>query len=73
MARAYQRRCKTKEQREIDKWRRTRLVATILRNVNRGENEPSLTPEEFLPLPDDAPPQPVEVMSEDEFNRIAAL
>lgn len=41
-------------------------------NTHRGENEPAITPEEWMPLAGDPPAAPLEHMSEDEFDRIAA-
>ena len=57
------------------RWKRTRLLATVLLNINRAEGEAALSPEDVLPLPGDPPPPPP--MSAEDFAeadaRIAAL
>jgi hypothetical protein len=70
MARGYLRRQEEKRERELDKWRRTRLVATILVNAHRGPNQLGQTPEEFMALPGDPPPAPP--MSEETFEETMA-
>jgi hypothetical protein len=70
MARGYLRRQDEKRERELDKWRRTRLVATILVNAHRGPNQLGQTPEEFMALPGDPPPAPP--MSEETFDETMA-
>jgi hypothetical protein len=50
MARGYRRR-------EADAWRHTRLLATIQTNIHRGQDDPALTPEEFMALPGDVLPE----------------
>lgn len=70
MARGYLRRQEAKREREVDKWRRTRLVATILVNAHRGPSQLAQTPEEFLALPGDPPPTPP--MSEEDFDATMA-
>jgi len=69
----FDRRCRGYHRRTADAWRRTRLLGAILLNINRGENTPSVVPEEWLPLYGDGPPVLAEVMSEEEFARIASL
>ncbi|MVN78919.1 hypothetical protein GO988_21530 [Hymenobacter sp. HMF4947] len=70
MVRGYQRRAAAKQERQLEKWRQTRLVATILRNAHRGPNDVALTPEEFLALPGDRPPLPP--MDEETFDATMA-
>jgi hypothetical protein len=65
MGRGYQRR-------EAERAKPLRLIATILLNVNRGERDAAVTPEEVMYLYGDVPPAPPEILSEDEFDRIAA-
>lgn len=70
MARGYRRR-------EADAWRHTRLLATIYTNIHRGENDPALTPQEFMPLPGDVLPEVPPALNpeqvEAEFARVATL
>jgi hypothetical protein len=66
MARGYLRRQERRERVEVEHWRRTRLVATILVNAHRGPNQLGQTPEEFMALPGDPPPAPP--MSEETFD-----
>lgn len=70
MAWGYKRRQERREHDEVEQWRRTRLVATILVNAHRGPNQLAQTPEEFMPLPGDPPPAPP--MSEETFDETMA-
>ena len=64
MARGYQRR-------QTDGWRQTRLLATILVNVNRDPTKTAaLSPEELFALPGDAPWEPA--LSEEDFEATMA-
>ena len=61
--------------REVARWRHTRLLATVLLNINRAEGEPALSPEDVLPLPGDPPP-PLPISAEafaEADARLAAL
>ncbi|WP_233635645.1 hypothetical protein [Hymenobacter setariae] len=70
MARGYRRRQERKEREEVEQWRRTRLVATILVNAHRGASQLAQSPEEFMALPGDPPPAPP--MSEETFDETMA-
>lgn len=69
----FDRRCRGYLRRNAELWRRTRWLGTILLNTNRGPDDAALLPEDIMPLYGDAPAAEPDVMSEDEFNRIAAL
>ena len=74
MVRGYHRQQKREHERreasEIDAWRRTRLIGTMLVNINRAEKTPAITPEELFALPGDPPPP--EPMTEEEYDAIMA-
>jgi hypothetical protein len=74
LVRGYHRQQKREQERheaaEIDAWRRTRLLGTILVNINRAEKTAAITPEELFALPGDPPPP--EPMSLEEFDAIIA-
>lgn len=63
MVRGYQRRATEKQERELDKWRRLRILAVLQLNAHRGENDAALTPEEWMPLPGDSLPKAPLVLS----------
>lgn len=42
--------------RQVLQWHHTRWLGTILLNVNRGEGDEPLSPEDVLPLPGDPDP-----------------
>jgi hypothetical protein len=70
----FDRRCRGYLRREAEQWRRTRWLGTVQLNSNRGPDDAVLVPEEIMPLYGDlAPQETVQVMSEEEFNRIAGL
>lgn len=77
MVRGYIRREKVEQDRQTDAWRRTRILATILLNAHRGENDPAITPEEFMPLEGDPLPEaPHQYSAEEveaEFARLTTL
>ncbi|MGI4822246.1 MAG: hypothetical protein ACRYFV_13635 [Janthinobacterium lividum] len=67
MVRGYERRQKHKQAREVDKWRRTRLVATILLNAYRDPKKTSAyVPEKWLPLLGDILPEPPKELTPEE-------
>jgi hypothetical protein len=70
LIRGYQRQQKRREADEVEAWRRTRLLGTILVNISRAEKTPAITPEELFFLPGDPPPP--EPMSLEEFDAIMA-
>ncbi len=67
--------CRGYRRRSADAWRQTRLLGAILLNVNRGPGSLPVVPEEWMPLPGDAPPAPP--MDEENFDdtmaRLAAF
>jgi hypothetical protein len=71
LVRGYHRQQKREQERHeadgIDAWRRTRLLGTILVNINRAEKTPAITPEELFALPGDPPAPEPYVMSDEEF------
>ena len=73
--RDYLRRANGYHRQQTEQWRHTRLLATVLLNVNRASDDAPLTPEEVMPLPGDAPA--VVAMSEETFTqelaRVAVL
>lgn len=70
MAWGYKQRQKREEHAQVEGWRQTRLLATILVNAHRGPNQLAQTPEEFMELPGDPPPAPP--MSEEDFEATMA-
>jgi hypothetical protein len=71
----FERRCRGYLRRTASRDKPLRLIATVLLNAHRGENDPAQTPEEVMWLYGDPLPSEngVAVMSEEEFNRIAGL
>lgn len=53
MCRGYHRRQQRRESQQLDAWRRTRLLATILVNIHREAGTAAIEPEELLALPGD--------------------
>ena len=41
------------DRRTVHAWQHTRWIGALLVNINRGENDPAVSPEELLPLPGD--------------------
>jgi hypothetical protein len=70
LLRGYQRQQKRREVEEVEAWRRTRFLGTLLVNINRAEKTPAISPEELFFLPGDPPPP--EPMSLEEFDAIIA-